>query len=41
MLNIFRCPSCGGSLSSNGDALTCTQCAAVYPVVNSIPRFVP
>jgi SAM-dependent methyltransferase len=41
MLNIFRCPSCGGTLSSNGDALTCTQCAAVYPVVNSIPRFVP
>jgi SAM-dependent methyltransferase len=41
MLNIFRCPSCGATLSPNGDALTCTQCAAVYPVVNSIPRFVP
>lgn len=41
MLNIFRCPSCGGTLSSSSDALTCTQCAAAYPVVNSIPRFVP
>jgi SAM-dependent methyltransferase len=41
MLKIFRCPSCRATLSSNGDALTCTQCAAVYPIVNSIPRFVP
>jgi len=45
MLNGFRCPSCRAPLSkeasSNGDVLTCTQCAAAYPVVNSIPRFVP
>jgi SAM-dependent methyltransferase len=41
MLNVFRCPSCRAPLSSNGDALTCTQCAAAYPVVDSIPRFVP
>jgi SAM-dependent methyltransferase len=41
MLNVFRCPSCKAPLSLNGDALTCTQCAAAYPIVNSIPRFVP
>lgn len=41
MLNLFRCPSCRAPLSSKGDALTCVPCAAAYPVVNSIPRFVP
>jgi len=48
MLNILRCPSCGAgslsrgsALSSTAGALTCPQCAASYPIVNSIPRFVP
>ena len=49
LLDILRCPRCGGSLralnaAAGSDivdgALRCTACAAEYPVRNAVPRFV-
>ena len=49
----FRCIACGSSLQAgkvestddNGDIaegeLRCTSCSRVYPIVHSVPRFVP
>ena len=37
---LLRCPECGGELRSDARAFTCTGCAAIYPIVNGIPRFV-
>jgi SAM-dependent methyltransferase len=39
--SLLRCPKCGKTLSSSASELTCTGCAAKYPIVNGIPRFVP
>ncbi|HEX7153268.1 MAG TPA: methyltransferase domain-containing protein [Thermoanaerobaculia bacterium] len=40
LLQILRCPACGGSLTTDGEALRST-CGRTYPVRNGIPRFVP
>jgi SAM-dependent methyltransferase len=40
LAEILRCPSCRGPLSASEEALTCPACAADYPIVDSIPRFV-
>ena len=45
-LRLFACQRCGGNLAAGvGDsgtltALDCSKCAATYPVVGGIPRFV-
>jgi uncharacterized protein YbaR (Trm112 family)/ubiquinone/menaquinone biosynthesis C-methylase UbiE len=51
LLRLLACPECAGSLSLSiaeenagrveSGALTCTSCGSVYPIVGSIPRFVP
>lgn len=45
LLEILCCPACRGDLRLDGDGesgtLACTACGAVYPIVRSIPRFVP
>ena len=42
LLQILRCPSCASRLSEGGDAaLACRGCAARFPCVDGIPRFVP
>jgi SAM-dependent methyltransferase len=50
LLEVLRCPNCAGDLSleaakENGNrvesgALRCRTCAASYPIVNYVPRFV-
>lgn len=51
LLRLLACPACGGTIEhSAGDisagevvmgALRCATCAASYPIIDSIPRFVP
>lgn len=50
LLNILACPKCGGALKLRDGAtadeteqgtLVCEQCAAEYPIVRNVPRFVP
>lgn len=50
LLNILACPNCGGALrlgegTPAGDVedgtLACEGCAAAYPIVRNVPRFVP
>jgi SAM-dependent methyltransferase len=41
IVSLLRCPACRATLQLDGEQLRCTQCAAVYPVVAGIPRFVP
>jgi SAM-dependent methyltransferase len=39
--DLFCCPGCGGQLdASAGTSLVCGRCAAAYPIVNGIARFV-
>jgi SAM-dependent methyltransferase len=50
LLGILRCSSCGGQLQLTVDEqaelevesgrLTCTGCAAVFPIVRGVPRFI-
>jgi SAM-dependent methyltransferase len=40
LLRILRCPACGSELHLEGDTVSCTACAAQYPIVDGIPRFV-
>lgn len=43
LLDLLRCPRCRGPLrlGEAGGRLDCTTCAAAYPVVRGVPRFVP
>jgi SAM-dependent methyltransferase len=45
LLDLLRCPACRAALRLEGDpdsgTLFCTGCRASYPIVRSIPRFVP
>ncbi|HKR66329.1 MAG TPA: methyltransferase domain-containing protein [Thermoanaerobaculia bacterium] len=41
LLDLLCCPDCRAPLSLDNDALRCTQCTSVYPIVDGIPRFVP
>src|SRR5438445_5197010 len=38
----LACPACRGDLRADGESsLTCQGCAAVYPILDGIPSFVP
>lgn len=37
----LACPACRLPLSSSGDVLKCAACSQNFPILNSIPRFVP
>jgi SAM-dependent methyltransferase len=39
LADVFRCPACSGALTSGAEA-RCAKCAAVYPLVRGIRRFV-
>lgn len=51
LLELLRCPVCGGTLTTTHDwtadpeltegTLRCSTCVKEYPVTNAIPRFVP
>lgn len=51
LIQWLQCPDCGGSLACRAVAqeaaeiregqLTCSGCSASFPIVNSVPRFVP
>ena len=41
LIELLCCPDCRGALAREGESLRCTGCAAAYPIVNGIPRFVP
>lgn len=51
LLDILRCPACGGAFSTEADwnlepemrtgTLVCERCKAAVPVTDHIPRFVP
>jgi SAM-dependent methyltransferase len=51
LLDILRCPNCGGALElrdadeADGEirqgTLVCEKCSGEFPIVDSIPRFVP
>jgi SAM-dependent methyltransferase len=41
LLDLLCCPGCRGVLSLDAGSLRCTNCGAVYPVVDGVPRFVP
>jgi ubiquinone/menaquinone biosynthesis C-methylase UbiE len=36
----LRCPDCRAPLTATGATLTCTSCAAAYPVIDGIPQLV-
>jgi SAM-dependent methyltransferase len=40
LLNVLRCPQCGGALRASDDRLTCERCGHVVPVRAGVPRFV-
>jgi SAM-dependent methyltransferase len=42
LIDLFRCPACGGTLAAapGSTAWTCCGCRAAYPVIDGIPRFV-
>ena len=50
VLNLLQCPACGSALTAKADekkeaeivsgSLTCAGCAKVFPIVQSVPRFV-
>lgn len=50
LLDLLRCPACGGQLTTDHDwaavpevvegTLTCSVCSVHYPITNAIPRFV-
>ena len=35
------CPRCRGELTDAPDALVCTACRLVYPVVDGVPWLIP
>lgn len=37
-LDRLCCPACGGGISHAAEGLACNHCAAVYPLVDGIPR---
>jgi len=37
LLEILVCPACRGELSGVEDALQCTDCERIYPIVDGIP----
>src|SRR4026207_437370 len=51
LMNLVVCPGCRGTLTVDVERgreddvesgmLTCVTCAASYPIVQSVPRFVP
>lgn len=42
VLSYLVCPSCKGHLALEaGDAIRCSGCARIYPIVRGIPRLVP
>jgi len=38
LLETLRCPSCRSGLTLSNDALNCSHCNLVYPIVDGIPR---
>lgn len=40
LLELLRCARCAATLSASGSSLVCSQCSAVAPIVDDIPRFV-
>lgn len=41
LMAVLACPNCKEGLQPHGEALCCPSCAASYPVLRGIPRFVP
>jgi 2-polyprenyl-3-methyl-5-hydroxy-6-metoxy-1,4-benzoquinol methylase/uncharacterized protein YbaR (Trm112 family) len=41
LMTVLACPNCKRGLQPHGEVLTCPSCAASFPVLRGIPRFVP
>ena len=41
LMAVLACPKCKGVLQPHGEILDCPSCAASFPVLRGIPRFVP
>ena len=41
LMNFIVCPQCKAELKKSGDALTCSKCAAAYPVRDGVVCFAP
>ncbi len=41
LMESLACPKCKGALQANSPVLVCPSCAASFPILRGIPRFVP
>ena len=42
LIDILRCPRCGGRVDERKEALACNKCTQTYPIANGIPQlFIP